>query len=96
MIRRRHVFYIPGYDPRGVPPYYRLFRSELRRLADRDDVLVGTPIANRSRREIEGLIGFFANTLVLRADLSGDPTFAELLARVRRGALDIHQTQIKV
>jgi amino acid adenylation domain-containing protein len=51
-----------------------------------DDVVVGTPTANRGRREIEGLIGFFVNTLALRLDLSGAPTVAELLARVKGGA----------
>src|SRR6185436_14658330 len=47
----------------------------------------------RSRREIEGLIGFFVNTLVLRGDLSGDPSFAELLSRVRRTSLDAFSHQ---
>jgi natural product biosynthesis luciferase-like monooxygenase protein len=47
------------------------------------EVIVGTPVAGRPRRETEGLIGFFANTLVLRVDLSGDPTFTELIGRVR-------------
>jgi hypothetical protein len=47
------------------------------------DILVGAPAVNRSRRETEDLIGFFINTLVLRMDLSGDPTFSELLARAR-------------
>jgi len=48
-----------------------------------DDLSIGTPVANRRRPEIEGLIGFFANTLVLRTGLGGDPTVRELLARVR-------------
>ncbi|HYH81021.1 MAG TPA: amino acid adenylation domain-containing protein, partial [Longimicrobium sp.] len=59
----------------------------LGRLSGQDDVVVGTPTANRGRAEIEGLIGFFVNTLALRMDLSGAPTVAELLARVKERAL---------
>src|SRR5262249_1866574 len=64
-----------------------VFDVLLSRYTGQDDIVVGTPIANRNRTEVEGLIGFFVNTLVLRTDLSGDPTFAELLARVRDDAL---------
>src|SRR5262244_1752419 len=63
------------------------FQTLLYRYTAQEDVVVGSPIANRSRSEIENLIGFFANTLVLRSDLSGDPTFSELLVRVREVAL---------
>jgi len=52
------------------------------------DVVVGTAVANRERTEAEHLVGFLANTLALRMDLSGDPTFAELVARARRTTLD--------
>jgi amino acid adenylation domain-containing protein len=65
----------------------------LGRWAGQDDVVVGSPIANRTRREVEGIIGLFANTLALRADLSGDPTFLELLARVRETTLGAHAHQ---
>ncbi|MEU8527604.1 amino acid adenylation domain-containing protein [Streptomyces sp. NPDC048629] len=69
------------------------FNVLLGRYAGSDDVVVGTPVANRNRAETEDLIGFFVNTLVLRTDLSGDPTFAELLGRVRKVALDAYAHQ---
>ncbi|MFJ9381852.1 amino acid adenylation domain-containing protein, partial [Streptomyces sp. NPDC101455] len=65
----------------------------LGRYCDTDDIAVGTAVANRNRAETEALIGFFVNTLVLRADLSGDPTFTELLGRVRNMALDAYAHQ---
>ncbi|TDC69508.1 methyltransferase, partial [Micromonospora sp. KC606] len=57
--------------------------SVLSRLSGQDDVVVGTPVANRSRTETEGLIGFFVNTLALRVDLSGSPDVETLLSQVR-------------
>ncbi|MBR1212271.1 non-ribosomal peptide synthetase [Bradyrhizobium sp. JYMT SZCCT0180] len=59
----------------------------LSRLSGQSDVVIGTPTANRNRREIEGLVGFFVNMLALRVDLSGEPDVAELLSRVRGAAL---------
>jgi len=54
-----------------------------------EDIVVGSPIAGRNRQEIEGLIGFFLNTLVLRGGIySGNPSFSELLRRVREVALE--------
>ena len=65
----------------------------LSRYSGVDDLVVGTPIASRNRPELEGLIGFFANTLPLRVDLSGNPSFRELLARVREVALGAYSHQ---
>ena len=69
------------------------FKILLYRLTGQDDVAVGSPIAGRHRAEIEGLIGCFLNTLVLRTQLSGDITFKELLARVREVCLDAYAHQ---
>ena len=65
----------------------------LGRLSGQDEVMVGTPMANRVRREIEGLIGFFVNTLALRIDLSGWPRVGELLERVKARTLEAQQNQ---
>ncbi|HEX6904707.1 MAG TPA: amino acid adenylation domain-containing protein [Thermoanaerobaculia bacterium] len=69
------------------------YQSLLGRHAAQEDVVVGSPIANRNRREIEPLIGFFVNSLVLRGDLAGDPPFREWLAQVRRTALEAYSHQ---
>ncbi len=69
------------------------FQLLLSRYARQERVSVGTPIAGRSRTEIEGLIGFFVNTLVIRTDLSGDPSFRDYLRRVRQLALDVFDHQ---
>ena len=69
------------------------FKVLLYRYSGQRDIVVGTPIANRKRGELEGLIGFFVNTLALRTDLSGDPTFQELLKREREVALGAYGHQ---
>src|SRR5205814_1001896 len=69
------------------------FEVLLSRYANQKDFCVGTPIANRNHADVEGLIGFFVNTLVLRANLNDDPTFTELLARVRETALGAYAHQ---
>ncbi|HSK79392.1 MAG TPA: amino acid adenylation domain-containing protein, partial [Thermoanaerobaculia bacterium] len=74
----------------GATPFLVLlaaFQALLARYSGQDGLAVGSPVAGRNRVEIEGLIGLFVNTLVLRGDLSGEPTFRGLLARVRETAL---------
>jgi amino acid adenylation domain-containing protein len=65
----------------------------LHRYTGQEDVLVGLPIAGRRRSELEGLVGLFVNALALRGRMAGDPTFAELLARVRAASLDAYAHQ---
>ncbi|HET9229073.1 MAG TPA: condensation domain-containing protein, partial [Thermoanaerobaculia bacterium] len=69
------------------------FQLLLSRLAGQDDVVVGSPSAGRSRVEVEGLIGLFLNTLVLRTEMPDDPTFHELLMRVKDVVLGAYQYQ---
>ncbi|MCB1853172.1 MAG: AMP-binding protein, partial [Gammaproteobacteria bacterium] len=80
----------------GATPFMLLltaFVVLLRHYSGQEDILVGSPVAGRGRKELEGLIGFFVNTLVLRTDLSGNPTFSELLERVRQVVLGAYSHQ---
>lgn len=70
-----------------------VFKILLQRHTGQEDIIVGSPMANRPQTETEGLIGFFLNNLALRDDLSGDPDFHQLLARVRKTALDAYANQ---
>jgi amino acid adenylation domain-containing protein len=69
------------------------FKAVLLRYTQQEDVFVGTIIAGRNRLELESLIGFFVNMLVLRTDLSGNPSFRELLARVKKIVLEAYANQ---
>src|SRR5439155_15393976 len=69
------------------------FQVLLARYSGQDDIAIGTDIANRTRAETEGLIGFFVNTFVLRLRLSGSPTFQEVLARMREVCLGAYAHQ---
>lgn len=68
-----------------------LFATVLSRYSGQDDVVIGTPFAGRNRTELESMVGYFINPLALRVDLSGDPTFEELLARTRDTTLEAFQ-----
>ena len=69
------------------------FQTLLQRTTGQDDVLVGSPVAGRNWSEVEGLIGCFLNTIVLRTDLGGDPSFRELLGRARHVATEAYAHQ---
>ncbi|HVE91985.1 MAG TPA: amino acid adenylation domain-containing protein [Actinomycetota bacterium] len=74
----------------GATPFMVLvaaYATMLHRMGAGDEIVIGSPIAGRNRAEVEPLIGFFINTLVLRVDLSGNPTFEELIGRVKEMAL---------
>ena len=101
----RHTFNLPPElsarlktfnQHEGVTPFMTLlaaFQVLLSRYSRQQDILVGTMIANRQRVEFEQLIGCFVNTLVMRCDLSGEPTFREVVSRTRRTALDAYEHQ---
>ena len=69
------------------------FQVLLMRYTGQTDISVGTPVANRTRAEVEGLIGFFVNTLVLRSSMGGNPTFLALLHSVREVCLQAYLHQ---
>ncbi|MBJ6369864.1 condensation domain-containing protein, partial [Snuella sedimenti] len=71
-----------------------VFKVLLSRYSGQDDISVGTPIANRTQSDLEGMIGFFANTLVLRSDLGGSPSFIELLSRIKETTLEGYDHQL--
>jgi non-ribosomal peptide synthetase component F/NRPS condensation-like uncharacterized protein len=80
----------------GATPFMVLiaaFSALLARLGDNDTIVIGTPVANRTLVELEPLIGLFVNTLALRTDASGNPTFREMLRRVSRVCLDAYAHQ---
>jgi amino acid adenylation domain-containing protein/non-ribosomal peptide synthase protein (TIGR01720 family) len=80
----------------GLTPFmtfFAAFVTLLYRYTGEKDIVVGTPIAGRNRPEIEGIIGLFVNTLVLRTDFSGDPSFEQLLHRVREVGLQAYAHQ---
>ncbi len=70
-----------------------VFKTLLMRYSQQDDLLVGTPIANRNHKQTEDLIGFFVNTLVIRTDLSGNPSFIKLLEQIKEKTLQAYAHQ---
>ena len=80
----------------GISLYMTLlgaFKVLLHRLSGQPEILVGSPIANRDRSEIENAIGFYTNTVVFRTDLSGGPTFRTVLGRIKENALGVYANQ---
>ncbi|WP_146004045.1 condensation domain-containing protein, partial [Fischerella thermalis] len=80
----------------GVTTFMTLlaaYKVLLHRYTGQEDLLVGVPVAGRTREEVEKLIGFFVNTVVIRTDLSGDPDFREVLRRVKEGVLEARAHQ---
>lgn len=80
----------------GVTPFMTLlalYQTLLYRYSGQDDVLVGTPVAGRTRSRVDGLLGFFVNILVLRGDLAGNPCFSALLRRTREVCLGAYAHQ---
>lgn len=72
---------------------FSVFSGVLSKLSHQNDIVIGTPIAGRNSNDVEGLIGFFVNTLALRVDTSGNPTFKELLHRTEKSTLGAYEHQ---
>src|SRR5262249_25656852 len=81
------------YDCTPFIAQLALLDAFLFRVSGQSDLLVGSPVAGRDQPETEGIVGFFLNTLVFRASLGVDPTFAEALARVKAASLDAYAHQ---
>ncbi|MBV9268443.1 MAG: amino acid adenylation domain-containing protein, partial [Acidobacteriaceae bacterium] len=92
-LSRRVVQFAREYNASIFMVLLAAFHALLSRYSGDEDILVGTPIANRTRPDIENLIGLFANTLVLRGRLAGNPSFAELVRRSKQTALDAYAHQ---
>ncbi|QPB84363.1 amino acid adenylation domain-containing protein [Pseudoalteromonas rubra] len=75
------------YNASAFMVYFTAFNALMSRYSGSTDIVVGTPVSSRTREELQPLIGLFINTLPLRTDLSGDPSFSELLSRVRESNL---------
>ncbi|AHG93599.1 amino acid adenylation domain protein (plasmid) [Gemmatirosa kalamazoonensis] len=78
----------------GATPYMVLlaaYQTVLHRYSGQADIITGSPIAGRTRPEVEGLLGYFANTLAMRTSFADDPTFAELLERISENAVDAYE-----
>jgi len=84
------------YDEHSATMYMTflaVYAVLLHRYTGQDDLIVGVPVANRTTRDVEGLIGFFINTLAIRLDLSGDPSFVDLLNQVKNASLSAFSNQ---
>jgi amino acid adenylation domain-containing protein len=82
-----------GFGATAFMTFLAAFAALLQRVTGQADLVIGAPIAGRTRAETEGLIGFFLNTLALRVDLAGDPPFGDLLDRVRQVTLGAYAHQ---
>ncbi len=101
----RHAFHLPHETAQALDEIGRQsaatkfmtllagFQIFLSRYAGQNDISVGTPVANRNRQELENVFGFFVNTLVMRTEITGDPSFRELLDDVRHTCLDAFDHQ---
>jgi amino acid adenylation domain-containing protein len=92
-LRERVAGFARSVDATEYTVMFAAFNVLLARISGRDDLVVGTPLAGRDHPDLQRVVGLVTNTLAMRTDLSGAPTFTELLARVRAGLADAHRYQ---